>query len=79
MFRPIVAEGEVTRRPRQTVKRWLVSGGGIVYPRANEFGEERLKMGDLLIIIGFMVLGTILSFVCAEIEWRAHGKPKGGS
>ena len=33
-------------------------------------------MGDLLIILGFMVVGGVGAFICAEIEWRLAGKPR---
>lgn len=33
-------------------------------------------MSELLIIIGFMVVGGLAAFICAEIEWRLMGKPR---
>ena len=33
-------------------------------------------MGELFVIIGFMVVGFVVSFICAEIEWRLAGKPR---
>ncbi len=33
-------------------------------------------MGELFIIIGFMIAGFVGAFICAEIEWRLAGKPR---
>ena len=33
-------------------------------------------MGELFVIIGFMVVGFVTAFICAEIEWRLAGKPR---
>ena len=33
-------------------------------------------MSELLLILGFMVVGAVAAFVCAEIEWRLAGKPR---
>lgn len=33
-------------------------------------------MGELFVILGFMVVGGIVTFICAEIEWRLAGKPR---
>ena len=34
------------------------------------------RMGELFIILGFMVVGGVVAFICAEIEWRIAGKPR---
>ena len=33
-------------------------------------------MNELLLILGFMVVGAVVAFICAEIEWRLAGKPR---
>ncbi len=33
-------------------------------------------MGELFLILGFMVLGAVAAFICAEFEWRLAGKPR---
>ena len=33
-------------------------------------------MSELLIIVGFMVVGGVAAFICAEIEWRLAGRPR---
>ncbi len=33
-------------------------------------------MSELLIILGFMVVGGVATFICAEIEWRLAGRPR---
>ena len=33
-------------------------------------------MGELFFILGFMAVGGIAAFICAEIEWRLAGKPR---
>ena len=33
-------------------------------------------MNELFLILGFMVLGAVATFICAEIEWRLAGKPR---
>ena len=33
-------------------------------------------MGELFVILGFMAVGGIAAFICAEIEWRLAGKPR---
>ena len=33
-------------------------------------------MGELFIILGFMVVGGVAAFISAEFEWRLAGKPR---
>ena len=33
-------------------------------------------MNELMLILGFMVVGAVVAFICAEIEWRLAGKPR---
>ena len=33
-------------------------------------------MNELLMIFGFMAVGGVAAFICAEIEWRLAGKPR---